>query len=272
MNPEPKTPNPTSKILHAGVVQFDVKAGNTEENLNQALAGINTLAEAGAEVVVLPELWSGGFHDNIAADAADTPAILEKLAATAAAGRMVIAGSMAEATDRGIFNTLYVHDSDGTLAGRYRKVHLFTATAEDRSFLAGDQCLVCETSAGSFGLVVCYDVRFPEFCLSLALKGADGLIVCAEWPTSRIHHWEALLRARAIENQLFVVAANRCGRDASIVYGGRSQIVTATGDVAVLAGSNDPAVIHATLDRSAQERFRKAIPSLKERRPDVYGV
>ena len=272
MSPDLKTPNPASKSLHAGVVQFDVKTGDTAANLDQALAGINALAEADVEVAVLPELWSGGFHDNVAADAADTPAILEKLAATAAARRMVIAGSMAEATGLGIYNTLYVHDSDGTLAGQYRKVHLFTATAEDRSFLAGDQCRICQTSAGVFGLVVCYDIRFPEFCLSLALKGADGLIVCAEWPASRIHHWEALLCARAIENQLFVVAANRCGRDASILYGGRSQIVTATGTVAASAGDTESTVIHAILDRSEQERFRTAIPSLKERRPDVYGL
>ncbi len=261
-----------SKKLHAGIVQFDVKTADPEENLTRALSGITALAEAGVQVAVLPELWTGGFHDNIAADARQTPPILEALSETAAACRMVIAGSMAEATDQGIYNTLYVHDSDGTLVGKYRKTHLFTATGEDRSFLAGDQAVVCRTTAGIFGLVICYDVRFPEFCLSLALKGADGLIVCAEWPTSRIHHWDALLCARAIENQLPVLAANRCGKDATILYGGHSQIVTATGNVAVSADDTETTAIHAVLDRAEQDRFRKSIPSLKERRPDVYGI
>ncbi len=185
---------------------------------------------------------------------------------------MVIAGSLAEATGQGIFNTLYVHDSDGSLAAKYRKVHLFSANGEGRFFLAGDAGVVCTTAAGTFGLAICYDIRFPEFCRMPALKGAAGLIVCAQWPSSRIHHWDVLLQARAIENQLVVLAANRCGRDETLVYGGRSRIVSATGKIAACAGDEQPAVIHAVLDGSEADRFRQAIPCLRERRPEVYDL
>lgn len=259
-----------NQYLKAGIVQFDVRPGDIKGNVGRALAGARALAEAGAEIAVLPELWSSGFHTGVASDAAETPAILETVAETAAACRLVIAGSLAEATGQGIFNTLYVHDSNGSLAGRYRKIHLFTATGEDRFFLAGDRCVVCETTAGTFGLVICYDIRFPELSRALALKEVEGIIVCAQWPASRIHHWDVLLRARAIENQVFVLAANRCGQDNAIVYGGRSRIVTATGEVAASAGDTEAAVIHAVLDRSERDAFKKAIPCLRERRPEVY--
>lgn len=261
-----------NRHLHAGIVQFDVKTGDIQNNIGQALAGVRALAEKGAEVAVLPELWAGGFHRGIKDDAQKTPAILDTMAKTAAECRMVIAGSLAESTGQELFNTLYIHDGDGSLAGQYRKIHLFSATGEDRVFSAGDGGVICATAAGMFGLVICYDIRFPELCRMLALNGAEGIIVCAQWPASRTHHWDALLRARAIENQLVVLAANRCGRDESVVYGGRSIIVTATGEVAASAGDTEPAVIHAVLDRTEGEEFRKAIPCLRERRPEAYRL
>jgi predicted amidohydrolase len=98
------------------------------------------------------------------------------------------------------------------------------------------------------------------------------MIVSAQWPASRVFHWETLLHARAIENQFFVLASNRCGRDKAIVYGGCSRIVTPTGRIAAVAGDAGPTVIHAVLDRSELDEFRKAIPCLKERRPEVYDV
>lgn len=261
-----------SNTIHAGIVQFDVKTADPEENLNRVLSELTALAKVGAGIAVLPELWSGGFHDHIASDARQTPAILEMISKTAVSHQMAIAGSLAEATDQGIYNTLYVYDIDGALAGKYRKVHLFSATGEERSFLAGDQCRVCKTAVGTLGLVICYDIRFPEYCLSLALQGAEALIVCAQWPASRIHHWQTLVCARAIENQMPVLAANRCGKDTSIVYGGHSRIVTATGKAAAVAGDAESTSIHAVIDGSEQKRFREAIPSLKERRPDVYRL
>jgi len=259
-------------LLKAGIVQFATKPGDTAENLGRVLAGLRALAEDGADIAVLPELWSRGFHGDIAADARETPVILEAMAETAAACGLVIAGSLAESTGQGIFNTLYVHDRDGSLAGKYRKIHLFSAIGEDRLLLPGDRAVVCNTTAGTFGLLICYDIRFPELGRTLALKGAEGLIVCARWPSSRIRHWAALLCARAIENQVIVLAANSCGQHGPIEFGGRSMIVAATGEVAASADGTEPAVIHAVLDESEKVGFRKAIPCLRERRPETYDL
>lgn len=257
--------------LRAGIVQFDVRLGDEAANLNSVLDGVRRLAEEKTALAVLPELWSVGFDTaRLAEHAARTPRVLEQVAEAAAAAKMVIAGSLPEATADGICNTLYVHDSDGTLAGAYRKVHLFVPNREDRFFLGGDRGLVCPTSVGLLGLVICYDLRFPEFCRALTLRGAEALIVSAQWPASRILHWDVLLRARAIENQLPVIAANRCGADSALVYGGHSQVVASSGEIAVAADDRQAAVLSAVLDKNEQARFRREIPCLRDRQPGVY--
>ena len=260
-----------TKKLHAGVVQWDVRPGAVEENLKAALDGIRALADVGADLAVLPELWSGGFHARVAADARQTPAVLDTIARAAADLGLVVAGSLPEAGEQGVYNTLYVHDSNGALAGAYHKVHLFSPTGEDRLFLPGDRIVTCRTAAGFFGLMICFDIRFPELCRAMALDGVDGVIVSAQWPASRAHHWEALLTARAIENQVFVVGANRCGQDKNLVYAGGSRVITAVGQTVAQAGDTEAGVIHAVLDPAEQDRFRRDIPCLRQRRPAVYN-
>ncbi len=257
--------------LRVGLVQFDVHPGDEAGNLKTAREGIRRLAAAESALAVLPEMWSTGFDmGRLAEHAARTPRTLDILAETAAADKIVIAGSLPEPTDPWLANTLHLHASHRTLALAHPKVHLFRPHREDRFFRAGESCRVCTTSAGRLGLVICYDLRFPEFCRTLTLQGADMLVVCAQWPAVRGHHWDVLLPARALENQLPVVAANRCGSDSSLAYGGHSQIVTAEGAVAAMAGEREPAVLSAPLDKTLPERLRREIPCLDDRRPDIY--
>jgi predicted amidohydrolase len=261
----------TPKTIRAGVVQFDTRLGDIEVNLKSALDGIAGLAAQGADLAVLPELWPCGFDNrHLAAHAAQTPRVLGIISAQAAEHSMVIAGSVPEAGPDGICNTLVVMDRDGREAGRYRKIHLFSAGGEERFFAKGKAWAVCDTAAGKLGLMICYDLRFPELCRVLALNGAACVIVPAQWPEARIDHWNALLKARAIENQLFVVGANRCGHDPSLAYGGGSQVVSPTGEVLALARADAPQVILADLDRAVMENFRKRIPCLQERAPESY--
>jgi predicted amidohydrolase len=119
--------------------------------------------------------------------------------------------------------------------------------------------------------MICYDLRFPELCRSLALGGAKMVAVMAEWPAERVAHWKALLKARAIENQLFIVGANRCGQDGDLVYAGHSRIISPYGDVLARAGKR-PATLSADVDLSLVERVRRQIPCLQERMPEVYGT
>ena len=169
-----------------------------------------------------------------------------------------------------MYNTAYVVDRDGTIVDAYRKVHLFSPTGEHRHFKPGRRAVVAETSLGPIGLIICYDLRFPELCRSLTFKGARIVIVTAQWPAIRVTHWHTLLVARAIENQLFVLGANRCGEDGDLVFGGHSRIVSPYGEILARAGKR-PATLFATLQMKQVESYRKQIPALKERMPQAYG-
>ena len=262
----------TEKYFKAGFVQFDIRLGDVASNLSTALDGLGQLGALNVKLAVLPEMWSCGFDNHsLPVHAQKTPAVLDRICQAALEYDMVIAGSMPEDSDNKIFNTLYVVDSNGSLAGAYRKIHLFSLTDENKFYTAGNAAVVCETSVGPLGLMTCYDLRFPELCRSLALKGALGVVVPAQWPAVRIHHWDILLRARAIENQFFIVAANRCGEENGLVYGGHSQIVTPLGNVPVMA-EDGVSVQNADIDFYEISEFRNKIPCLNERVPGSYVI
>lgn len=261
----------TKRIFKAGIVQTDVRLGDTESNLEAALECIAFLASQNVNIAVLPEMWSCSFdNENLRDHAKKTPMILDRLSEAASHHHLIIAGSMPEISNGDIFNTLYVMDINGSVAGFYRKIHLFSLTGEEKYFRSGDKTLVCDTSLGPVGVMICYDLRFPEVCRSLALKGAQVVVVSAQWPRSRIDAWDILLQARAIENQLFIVASNRCGYEKEVDFGGHSQIISPRGEIAAKAG-HETEIRYAELDFREIEVCRKEIPCLTERVPEAYN-
>jgi len=258
------------RVLTAGIYQFDIRQGAVDTNVQSALEGISRLSDQGVDLAVLPEMFSSSFdYPALSEHAQKTPGIIEILAKTAADKSVVIAGSLPEAHAGGIYNTLYVIDKNGEMAGRYRKTHLFSLIAEDKNLEPGRSAVVCDTIGGRLGLMICYDLRFPELCRTLALKGAEVVIVCAQWPAARIAHWDTLLRARAIENQLFVVAANRFGQEGRLMFTGHSQVVSPQGEVLAMAASPDIALA-ARLDLTEIEKFRNQFNCLSDRVPGIY--
>ncbi len=255
-----------------GVVQCDVVEGDLETNLTRGFQGLMRLSHAGCHLAVLPEMWSCGFDTAHLLDhAKKSPEILTRLRIFAARERMVVAGSLPEVVKgTGVVNTLYVVDIDGEIKGRYRKMHLFTPTGEDDHFEAGETMVVADTSVGKLGLMICYDLRFPELARGLALHGAEILVVSAQWPASRNTHWETLLKARAIENQCYVVGVNRVGRSGSLVHGGNSQVISPLGEVLTHAGGADGEGV-ASMDAECLTTFRAQLPCLEERRPMCYS-
>jgi predicted amidohydrolase len=228
------------------------------------------LAAEGVSLAVLPEMWSTGFAYPVLPElAAESPAMLSRLGELAREHRMTIIGSMPEPAEGNVYNTASVLGPDGSVLGSYRKVHLFSLHHEDRHFKAGRTPLVCETGMGRIGVMICYDLRFPELSRTLALKGATVLVVAAQWPVTRISHWQTLLRARAIENQVFVVAANSCGRAGELTFGGASAIVSPWGEVMAEAGSTEQQVT-AVLDFAELERCRETIRCFADRVPEAY--
>ncbi len=244
---------------------------------------VRTAVGAGAQLVVLPEKWTAiGTNEQMraAAETLEGPAIAWARAVAAELGIELVAGSILEllpGSDR-LANTCVHVDRAGVVRAVYRKIHMFDVEVGGKSYREseieepGTEVVVSETADGvRLGLSICYDVRFPEPYRIMALRGATVLPLPAAftWLTTR-DHWEALLRARAIENQAFVVAANQVGEHpGGHRSGGRSMIVDAWG--VVLAQAQDTAgYALAELDFERQRQIRAELPALANRRPAAY--
>ncbi|BCR06992.1 carbon-nitrogen hydrolase [Desulfuromonas versatilis] len=255
----------------AAAVQFNIELGEVEANLQKALAGIRRVREKDARLVVLPEMWSSGYaYKRLAALAEETPRVLEILKGLTAEKNMVTVGSLPEKVDGRIYNTAFVVDN-GRIAGRYRKLHLFSTMGEDRFLAAGDAALVVSTSVGRLGVAICYDLRFPELFRKLALEGAEILCVPAEWPKPRQEHWRTLLRARAIENQLFVAAANCCGIQGKLDFFGMSLLISPRGEILAEGGETETE-LSALFNFEEMTSYRSQIRCYQDRRPEIYGT
>jgi omega-amidase len=257
------------KTVKAAAVQFTIALGDIEANLSQVRGALQRLAQQGVQLAVLPEMWSCGFaYRDLNRLAQATPELLQELQTLSRDLGMVIVGSLPEAHGEKVFNTAYVVDT-GRLAGSYRKMHLFSLMGEDRSLDSGDAVLVAQTSVGKLGVMICYDLRFPELARRLTLEGAEIIVVPGEWPKPREEHWRVLLRARAIENQLFVVAANCCGVVGKLDFFGSSLIIDPKGEILAQGGYQSCEPV-ATLEAADMENWRASITCLKDRRPDCY--
>lgn len=246
----------------AGFMQFDVQLAEPAANLAALRAGLAQLSPAGPGIIVLPELWSCGFaYARLRHFALQTGEMLEEMQRLAGQYGIYLAGSLPEAvlTEVGvvIYNTLYLVGSDGVL-GSSRKQQLFALTAEDQYFSAGDNPRPVETGLGLVAGLVCYDLRFPELAKVQAGMGAGLLVVSAQWPLIRLAHWRALLVARAIENQIFVVACNRCGQTDKTEFAGHSLIIAPDGAVLAEAGAGAESAwvgIDPALTQEIRQRF-----------------
>jgi predicted amidohydrolase len=223
-----------------------------------------------ADIAVLPELWiSGAFDLPLAREVAaplDFP-VLESIRAMAkAADTWVHAGSYAERLPDGrTFNTAALIGPDGEIVATYRKRHLFGfATGERTLITAGDALIVAETPLGHTGIATCYDLRFPEMFRDLVEAGAETFLVASGWPTPRIGHWDVLTRARAIEDQAWMVACNGVGSHADITLGGHSIVIDPQGNVVAEAG-DDETVLFADVEPGRAREWREAFPVLDDR-------
>ncbi len=255
--------------INAAAIQFNVKPGDPDANLAYVREALIRAAGQGTNLAVLPEMWSSGFdYRNLNELALRTAGIVDELLDLSRELKLVIVGSMPEPNGEKVFNTIYVVDN-GTLAGVYRKIHLFSLLGEDKAFSGGDRWLLADTSIGKVGVIICYDLRFPELSRRLALEGAQVICVPAQWPKPRQEHWRTLLRARAMENQLFIVSCNACGLIGKLDFFGTSMIINAKGDVLAEAGE-EQCEISAGLDMQEMAEWRAQIPCFNDRKPECY--
>lgn len=252
--------------------QMDVQLGDPTANLEMVQALVEEASRRGTQLLVLPELWSTGYDLENAADYATSTAegIFAEVGRLARRYHMHILGScLAAAPHGGIANTLVWHDLQGKVAAEYSKLHLFRLMDEEKYLVAGEKPIVVESDWGMAGLSICYDLRFPELFRTYALAGAKIVFIPAEWPHPRLAHWQTLLRARAIENQLYVVACNRVGRAKNSHFFGHSCIINPWGETVIEAGEQE-ILLTAEIDLDLVDEVRQRIPIFTDRRPEVY--
>lgn len=246
---------------------MDVALGDKEKNKQKILEMTEAMPED-CDFLVLPELWNIGYDREHIKELAekltgDSIGFLRRLAKEKQVN--IIGGSIAELHENGIYNTMPMINRQGELMSKYRKVHLFPLMLDEPSlFKEGDEWGLYRDETMTFGAMLCYDLRFPAFCRNLALRGASLLFVPAQWPEARLHHYQLLLQARAIENQMHVIGVNRCGHDFA-EYAGGSMVVSPNGTILAECGREEELKL-CEIDMKDRRSMRKMIPVFQDRR------
>ena len=253
-------------------VQMDMRLGEADWNFARAQDLVRQAAEAGPDVILLPEMWNTGFFPADLDRSADrdgerTKSVFSPLAAEL--NTNIVCGSVANRRGDGFYNTAYVFDRTGAVLAEYDKTHLFSPSGEHERFRAGDRLCRFSLEGRSCGLIICYDLRFPELTRTLALEGLDLLFVPAQWPDKRSMHLQTLARARAIENQMFLALCNSVGAAGETRCGGHSAIIDPWGEYLARAWDGEE-LITGELDFSVIEGIRSSINVFRDRRPELY--
>ncbi|MFF9362989.1 carbon-nitrogen family hydrolase [Streptomyces griseoluteus] len=255
--------------MRASLIQIRVDEGESVAE-RRARAADLVRAEAGADLVVLPELWTTGAfaYDTFATEAEPLQGPTHEAMARAAkdAGVWLHAGSVPERDPDGtLYNTALVFSPSGELAASYRKIHRFGFDQGEAVLMdAGREPVTVPLPGTTLGLATCYDLRFPELFRTLTDAGAETLVVSAGWPERRRAHWTLLARARAVENQAYVLACGTAGTHAGVPQAGHSIVVDPWGEVLAEAGP-DEEVLGVEFDPAKVPATREQFPALKDR-------
>lgn len=259
--------------MKIALAQIPIAYGDPAANLATVKEYVGKARAAGADTVVFPEMWNTGYAlDQLSSladpDGKNTQVLLGQLAQENQIN--LVGGSVATKEGNQFFNTTYVVNQTGELVGRYRKVHLFGLMNEDQYLTAGNQINRFELAGVPSSSFICYDLRFPEWWRTVNQTGVQVIYLPAEWPEKRIEQWELLVRARAIENQAFVVAVNTVGDNPTDHFGGHSMVVDPLGKV--ITKMDDQAGLEVVeFDPQAALAVRGPIPVFKDRRPNLYN-
>jgi omega-amidase len=253
------------------LAQMHVEVGRPELNLETARTLAAEARARESTLLLLPELWPVGY-DLARWRQHAVPlgeGMFREMSHLARDTHMRIGGTLLEADRDRAYNTFALFDSSGGLLAAYRKVHLFHMMGEDRWLAPGDRFVTADLEPATAGLATCYDLRFPEMFRMLTARGATVLLVPAAWPEARIRHWSLLLRARAIENQCFVLGCNCTGQAKDQTFGGLSAVIDPWGETCIEAG-REAGLITTAFDLDLVDKVRTALPALKDRRPELY--
>jgi len=259
--------------MKVAVLQMQVDWGEPKKNIAALYRLAAQAMKERPDVLLLPELWRIGFYPTplcsyTDADGRETRQVLASIALKYQVN--VVGGTVANAIGNNIFNTSYIFDRTGHMVAAYHKAHLFSPSGENTDFTPGDKLITFFLDGVKCGILICYDIRFPEAARQLALDGMTILFIPAAWPMTRLSHWQTLIRARAIENQIFVAACNEAGVDGhDQQLGGHSAIIDPWGEILAEAGE-DEEILQGNLRLPIQDQIKATIDVFGDRRPDLY--
>lgn len=250
--------------MKIGLVQLDIVWEHPEKNRKKIHNIIQTQGQSGTDLYVYPELTVDGFTMNPSSVAetlsGESISFFTELAKETNSHQLF--GVVIENAGN-FYNSLIHVKPDGKLGSVYQKMHPFSFAGEDKVYTPGTELVITEINGVLVGLTICYDLRFPELFRKLTISGAEMIVNIANWPAKRGLHWNRLLPARAIENQVFIVAANRVGTDPSNQYNGESQVIHPNGTIVGSFG-NGEGIFFVEIDPEEGRTYRKNFPVLQD--------
>lgn len=261
-------------ILRIAIAQLDISVGDRTANYRRVEEALerNWSESEHQTAVILPEIWDVGYileeadkyGDQNGEQAAE---FLGKLAREY--GCWFVGGSVLALTDRGACNRAMVISPRGEYLAHYDKAHLIALMHEEKYLIPGDKRVHVKVAGVDVGLSICYDLRYPEWQRLYAVEGAQALFFSAEWPASRIEHWQVMLRSRAIENMCYVAGCNRVGTTGNTTFGGHSMVIDPWGDV-LFDGGEIPCFAFVEVDSAKTEKARDFLQTFIARRAELY--
>ena len=257
---------------------------NKDSNIKKALEMIKIAAENKSDMVILPEMFNCPYDNSKFREYAEERKNSKTLKAIKESAKelnlYIVAGSIPELEDDNLYNSSFIFDRDGEIIASHRKMHLFDidiagkiSFKESETLSAGNQITVVDTELCKIGVAICYDIRFPELLRLMALRGAELIVIPGAFNmTTGPAHWETLIRARAIDNQLYVAAASPArNEELSYVAYGNSMVADPWGEIVARAGEKEE-IVYANIKLSRVNDVREELPVLNGRRNDIYGL
>ena len=263
--------------MKIAVAQISCSLGDPEANLLKVRDfSRRAKEEAGAELIVFPEIIDTGYSMTVVRSHAThwKDGFVRGLQEVARKLSIAIVSGVSERAESSIYNSQVLIDSHGNIAAKYRKTHLYAVPPVDEQtcFAPGNEFATFSLGSLMFGFSICYDLRFPELYRKLAIDQRVGaFVISSAWPFPRVEHFRTLAMARAIENQSYVVASNRVGKDDDLWFCGSSTIIDPRGVVIAAASADREELIHADVSQELVASVRQRVESLAHRRQDLYG-
>src|SRR5215471_8715224 len=262
--------------MKVAVAQIACSLGDPDTNLSKVRDFSRRAKEAGAELIIFPEMTDTGYSMPVIQKHANhwKTGFVASLQQIAKQLSIAIVSGVSERDGSSIYNSQVLVDANGNIVAKYRKTHLYAVAPveEQTCFAPGNTFESLALGDLRFGFSICYDLRFPELYRNLVTeKNVDAFIISSAWPFPRVEHWCVLAQARAIENQAYVIASNRVGKDDEMWFCGSSAIIDPRGVVIAAASADREELLHADLSEELVWSVRQRVQSLGHRRQDLYG-